>query len=295
MANYYEILGVSRSADEKEIRQAFRRLARKHHPDLNPGDKEAEARFKKINEAYEVLSDPENRKKYDKYGDNWKNADRFEAQHGGAPFEWTTHTTGGNGDFNFDLFGDLDDIFGGTSYRRGGRASAQAPRRGEIEVDVTLEEAFTGSKRIVTYNTGAQQRRIEVAIPPGVDNGSVVRVSPEKGLELNIKVTIEPHSRFQRKGSDLYTEVEVPYLDAVLGGEVEVQTLKGKVALKVRPGSQNGQRVRLAGQGMPRLGSPQTRGDLYVILRPALPKDLSGEERELFEKLRQIGAKAGTR
>lgn len=290
MANYYDILGVPKSASDKDIKQAFRKLARKHHPDLNPGDEEAEARFKSVNEAYEVLSDKEKRQKYDRYGDRWKHADQFEAQFGhgsGAPFSWTSRRGGLLDDLDFDLFGGLGDLIGGG---RGGpgRRGGSAQTRLETPVDVTLEEAFSGAKRHVTVSEGGRERRIEVTIPRGVDTGSVVRYPIDQGRELFLNVTVSPHSRFQRKGSDLHVEAEVSFEDAILGGEAEVQTLTGKVRLKVPPESQNGQKIRLAGQGMPKLGAAETRGDLYVTLRPTLPKNLNPEERELLKKLKDL-------
>ena len=292
MADYYEALDVSKGADEKEIRQAFRRLARKYHPDLNPGDKRAEDRFKRINEAYEVLSDPDTRKKYDRYGENWRHADQFEARRstgGSGPLSWTPSPGRTTGEFGFDAFGGLDDLlsgFGGRSSRR----RAATPQRLETSVDVTLEEAFSGSKRNVTITSGGKERRIEVSIPPGVDTGSVVRVSLDRDNQIFLNVTVEPHDRFQRKGDDLYTEVEIPFEDALLGGETEVYTLQSRVNLKVAPESQNGQRIRLAGQGMPRLSSPTTRGNLYLTLCPTLPTNMTDEERELVEKLKKLRA-----
>ena len=295
MASYYDILGVPRKASEKDLRQAFRRLARKYHPDLNPDDQEAEARFKRINEAYEVLSDPEDRKKYDRYGENWKHAAQYEGQHRqgtGAPFEWSFRRGRTADDPGFDLFGNLDDLLsgsGGLSCRRGRAATAM---RLEAQATVTLEEAFAGTKRQLAVPSDGRERRIDVSIPPGADSGSVVHISLDKGNELFLTVTVSPHRRFQRKGADLYVEAQVPLWDAILGGDIEVQTLKGRISLKVPPESQNGQRVRLAGQGMPRLGAPQTRGDLYVTLRPTLPKDLTDEERELLEKLKELRSKS---
>ncbi len=299
MATYYEILGVPKNANEKDVRQAYRSLARKHHPDLNPGDKEAEEHFKKINEAYEVLSDAENRKKYDQYGDQWRHADQFEARsqyrQPGSGSNSRTYSTGGFDDLDYNVFGGFDDLFGGLggSYgqRRGARTAAR--RRTNVSVTVTLEEAYVGTKRNVMVPDGIQQRRIEVSIPPGVDNGSVVHVTPDKGNEVYITVSVSPHASFQRKGNNLDIEVEVPFEDAVLGGEVDVQTLKSKVRLKIPPESQNGQKIRLAGQGMPKLGATDTKGDLYVIVRPELPKDLTDEERELFQKLKELRSKQG--
>ena len=283
MADYYGVLGVPKNADEKEIRAAYRTLARKYHPDLNPGDEKAEARFKRINEAYELLSDAEDRKKYDKYGENWKHADQIEARsrnRGGSPFGRATY--GGVDDlFGSGPFSGFGDIFGTA-----GRASGMS--RIETSVEVSLEEAFAGTKRNITITAAGRERRIEVTIPPGVDTGSVVRVSPGEGQQLLLNIVVTPHRRLRRKGADLTIEVEVPFEEAILGGEVEVQTLKGRVRLKVPPESQNGQRVRLKGQGMPKLGSKNTRGDLYVAIRPVMPKDLTKEEKELFLKLKEL-------
>ena len=300
MADYYAILGVSKNAGEKEIRGAFRRSARRYHPDLNPGDKQAEEKFKQINEAYEVLSDPGKRKKYDRYGDQWKRADQFEAQYArttGWPSDFGT-TRGGSGpEVDFDLFGGIDDLLGGLGgtfrRRRSGRATAR--RRVEAPVTVTLEEAFSGAKRHVTVTPqdGQKERRIEVTIPPGVDNGSVVRISLDKENQVFMNVSVSPHDRFERKGNDLHTEVRVPFEEAVLGGETEVRTLKGRVRMKVAPESQNGQKIRLAGQGMPVLGKPETRGDLYVSLHPTLPKNLTDEEKELVNRFKELRSERG--
>jgi curved DNA-binding protein len=283
--NFYDILGISKSADQKDIKQAFRRLARQYHPDLNPGDKEAERRFKEINEANEVLSDPDKRKKYDKYGDNWKYADRIEAQtQNGAPFEGTYSRGGRTADFDFETFGGFGDLFGdlGSVFGRGGRTATVT--NVDVPVTVMLEEAFSGAKRQVTIPSGLTERRIEVTIPPGVDTGSRVHISVDKDTQLFLKVTVSSHPRFERQGSDLYTDINVPFEDAILGGETEVQTLTGKLRLKVPPESQNGQKIRLAGQGMPRLNNPQSRGDLYAMVRPTLPRNLTDDERELLKK-----------
>ena len=292
MADYYDALGVSKNASDKDIRQAFRRLARRHHPDLNPGDRDSERSFKAANEAYEVLSDPEKRRKYDRYGEQWKHADQIEARFGrgaGSPADWGFGREGA--DQGSDLFGGLDDLLDSFG-RRGGRggASAAGRRRIEAPVDISLQEAFEGARRNVTIPMGNRERRIEVTIPPGVDTGSVVRISLDADIELLMNVTVAPNSRFERRGDDLYTDANIPFQDALLGGETEVRTLRGMVRLKVRPNSQNGQKVRLAGQGMPRLGEAKARGDLYATIRPTLPKDLTDEERELLEKFRRLRA-----
>ena len=260
--DYYDTLGVPRSASAKEVKQAYRRLARKHHPDVNPGDKAAEERFKEINRANEVLSDPEKRKKYDRYGENWEQAEAFERAGGGA---------GGAGTWFTQTF-DLGDLFG----RSGGIGSIfeefvgrRGPMRGqnvEYLSEVTLEEAFSGTARRIEVQSeegcatcggsgriagavchvcqgaGATLRlkRLEVKIPAGVGDGSRVRVAGEgrpgrdgRRGDLYLVISVRPHGRFQRRGDDLHTEVEVPLLDALLGGEVEVPTLKGKALLKI--------------------------------------------------------------
>ena len=280
MAEYYEVLGVPRTADDKGIRQAFRRLARKYHPDLNPGDENAEKRFKEINEAHEVLSDPEARKKYDAYGSRWKNADQFEAR---GPF---THGGGGPADFGADVFSGFEDILGRSRSRRAGWTSTAS--RLETPVTVSLEDAFHGSVHNVTLTSSTGQRRVEVTVPPGVDTGSRVRFTLNRDTEILLKVTVTPHERLERKGDDLYMEAQVPFEDVVLGGETRIDTLTGRLHVKVPGGTQNGQRIRLARQGMPKLKTPKERGDLYVTVRPVLPKELSDDERRLLEEVRRL-------
>ena len=241
MADYYEVLGISRTADDKGIRQAFRRLARKYHPDLNPGDENAEERFKEINEAHGVLSDPEARKKYDTYGSRWKNADQFEAR---GPF---TYGGGGAADFGADVFSGFEDILGRSRSRRAGWTSTAS--RLETPVTVSLEDAFHGSVHNVTLTSSTGQRRVEVTVPPGVDTGSNIRFTLDRDTEILLKVTVTPHERFERKGADLYMEAQVPFEDVVLGGETRVETLTGRLHVKVPAGTQNGQRIRLARQG----------------------------------------------
>ncbi len=323
--NFYDVLGVPRSASQKDIRQAYRRLARKYHPDVNRGDKSAEARFKEINAANEVLSDAEKRKKYDKYGDQWEHADQIEEMQrraGGRAFRF------GQGGVTFDIgdmgglgdIGDLGSLFGGIF---GGRQ--RRSRKGadvESKVEVTLEEAFHGGARTLQLATEepcatcggtgqvanaichvcqgrgatAKPRRIEVKIPPGVDTGSRVRIAGEgqPGMgggprgDLYLVISVLRHASFERKGNDLHVEVEVPLTDAVLGVEVEVPTITGKVMLKVPPLTQNGKLFRLTGLGMPKLKG-QGRGDLYARLKVRLPEELDEREKKLFEELRAAG------
>ncbi len=313
--SFYETLGVSRSASDKEIRSAYRKLARRYHPDVNPNDNGAEERFKEVQGAYDVLSDEDTRKKYDKYGDRWEQADQFEEmerQRAQAGF--------GGGGFSFDGgLGDLGSVFGGLF---GG--GPRGPRRGqdiESPTEITLEEAAAGTTRMINLQSsepcavcggsgaignarchtcgGAGEalkpRRLEVKVPPGVRTGSRVRIAGEgrpgggggPSGDLYLLVTVLPHARFERSGDDLTVEVAVPYLDAVLGGEVEAPTLTGRVMLTIPPLTQNGRRIRLGGKGMPVLGQGDRRGDLFALVNVVLPEHLSEREQALFEELRQ--------
>ena len=293
--DYYSILGISRSASEKEIKQAFRKLARKHHPDVNPGDKTAEAKFKEISAAYEVLSDKEKRQKYDQFGDQWQYADQFkQSRRQGAPF-WGSGS-GGNVKFDFDE-GDLGGIFGDLFGGFGGANRSRKPRsrRGrdmEYPMEVTLEEAFNGATRTISFDGS---KRIEVKIPAGVKTSSRVRVAGKGGSgvaggangDLYLVVTVRPHAKFERISDNLIVEVLVPLTLVVLGGEIPVETLKSRVMLRVPPETQNGNTFRLGGQGMPRLGKT-SRGDLLVKVKVALPTKLSPEEKELFQQLEKL-------
>lgn len=293
----YEVLGVPRTASDKEIRAAYRKLARQHHPDVNPNDKASEARFKEITSAYEVLGEPENRKKYDKYGDQWQHADQIEEmrrQQGGRT--WSSAGPGG-ASYHFESAGDGDfgSIFENLFRReRSGGPRPSSPRRGQdidAPVEITLEEAFSGTTRTVSIGG---DRRLEVKVPAGVKTGSRVRVAGEgapganggSAGDLFLVITVRTHPKFERKGDDLYVDVDVPVYDAVLGGEVEVPTVDGRVLLRVKELTQNGTQIRLAGKGMPVLGKPGTRGDLYARVRVKIPSNLTPEQRELFEQLR---------
>lgn len=304
--SYYDILGVGKSASEKDIRQAYRRLARKYHPDLNPGNKQAEATFKEINQAHEVLSDAAKRKKYDQYGENWMHADQIaqaqaQAQRSGAsPYSTASgRPQPGGGPFTVDFeegggFGSiLEEMLGGgggRTRRRGRSRTADWPvAPAEVPVEITLEEAYAGATRILQMPTGGNSstRRLEAQVPPGVDTGSRIHLSVD-GADLYLIITVRPHHRFTRKGNDLYVDLPVPLADAVLGSEHIVETLSGRVALTVPPESQNGQVFRLRGRGMTALGHPDQKGDLFVTLKVILPTSLSERERELFQELRRL-------
>jgi molecular chaperone DnaJ len=325
--DYYSILGVNRSASDKEIKAAYRRLARQYHPDVNPGNKAAEETFKEINQAYEVLSDPEKRKKYDQYGENWQYADQMAeaARQQAARGGWNFSQSGDQG-IHFEE-GDLESIFGdllGGRFGGFGRRATRA-RRGrdlEYQVEVTLEEAFNGTVRNLSLQseapcaacrgTGRIQnlacsvcrgagvvtdvKRLEVKIPAGVDNGSRVRIAGkgEPGTgggqpgDLYLIISVRPHNVFERKGDDLNVTISVPLTTVVLGGEVQVPTLKGtRLALKIPPETQNERVFRLAGQGMPHLGGT-SRGDLLVTVKVNLPTGLTAEERALFNRLKEL-------
>jgi molecular chaperone DnaJ len=327
--DYYSLLGVNRTASEKDIKQAYRRLARQYHPDVNPGNKSAEEKFKAINEAHDVLSDPEKRKKYDQYGDNWQHADQFaEAARQQSTSGWNfTQQYGGEPGSQFEE-SDLEGIFGNLFGNRRGSgfgARANRARQGEdIEyaMEVSLEEAYNGTLRNISIHseqpcttcrgtgriqnvacsvcrgTGVipQVKRIEVKIPAGVNNDSRVRIAGKGGAgqsggppgDLYLVISVQPHSLFERKGDDLTLNMQVPLTKAVLGGEIQVPTLKGtKLALKIPPETQNERVFRLSGQGMPHLGS-NTRGDLLVTLKVNLPTGLTSEEKVLFNKLKEL-------
>ena len=287
MADYYDRLGVTRGASEKDIRSAFRKLARKHHPDVNDNDPASEEKFKEINEAYTVLSDADSRRKYDRYGDDWKRADQFGQARRGGGFSYPNMGGMGGGARGFNL----EDLLGGIGGGMGGQSAPPPPS--EYTISITLEEAFQGASRRLRMQDG---RRLEVKIPSGVDNGSKVHISSEtsQGADFYLVVSVKDHATFRRQGKDLYVEVDAPLDDAVLGGELTVPTLTGRLALTIPKGTQNGRRFRLAGQGMPTLNNsaknPRSdvdhRGDLFATLKIKLPSEFTDEELDLFRMLR---------
>jgi curved DNA-binding protein len=284
--DYYQTLGVSKIASQDDIRTAYRKLAMKYHPDRNPGDKKAEDRFKEINEAYQVLSDPEKRSRYDQLGDSYHQYQ----QRGGAPggFDWSqwTASQGGtrvefNGDIN-DLFSEFfRSIFGGGAAGMGQRGRARSAPAYESPVTISLEEAHDGAYRQVE----SDRQNKKIRIPAGVRTGSKVRVpgGAPNGSDLYLDVTVAEHPQFIREGNDLRADVQLDVFTAMLGGEVDVPTLGGKVHLKVPAGTQPDQVFRISGRGMPSSKSPQSKGDLFVKVKVIIPRNLTSEQKSLLE------------
>jgi curved DNA-binding protein len=303
--DYFKILGVERNASDTELKSAFRKLALKYHPDRNQGNKEAEEKFKEINEAYEVLSDPEKRARYEHLGESYNTW-----QQRGAPGnfnwnDWTTASPGSRpGGVRFE-YGDLEDILGGGGSfsdffqsifgGMGGAATRQSqstrrarPAEYQQDVQITFDEAYRGAERTVTVNG----RRLQMKIPAGARTGTKVRMSgagptgPDgRAGDLFLNIEVLPDSRFERKGDDLYTDVNIDLYTAILGGDTRVTTPEGTVVLTIPPGTQPGQSFRLSGRGMPRLRSSGVKGDLYARVKIQIPRNLTPEQRQLFEQL----------
>lgn len=300
--DYYQTLGIAKNASDKDIKQAYRRLARKYHPDVNPSNKAAQEKFKEINEAYEVLSDPEKRRKYDTLGANWQQFEQYERAGGPGPFQWGQYRTVTPEEFESIFDGDLGGFsdffrtfFGGDFGRSTGTRTQTRLRRGqdiEQDIEISLDEAYRGATRIVQKDG----RRLEIKIPAGVKTGSKVRFAGEgtpgsagaASGDLYLRVQVAPHPTFERRGDDLYCKVPVDLYTALLGGEVQVPTLKGQLALKIPAGTQSGRTFRLTSQGMPKLEDPQSFGDLYAQVRVVLPEHLTPTEKEMFEKLAKM-------
>lgn len=308
--DYYKILGVDKSATQEAIKKAYRKLAVKYHPDKNPDDKSAEDKFKDIAEAYEVLKDPEKRKRYDELGANWK----YYQQHGPEP-GWANY--GGRpqgsrvqfeGDLN-DLFGNsgfsdfFESFFGGFGgFEGAGRRSNQGRSYGyqqavkgqdlEANISINLEEAYHGATHLIHVNG----QKIRIKLKPGLEDGKTLRIkgkgapSPHGGPagDLYLHVNVETNKRFDRKGDDLFADLNVDLYTAILGGKVQVDTLKGKINVPIEAGTENGKVLRLKGLGMPHYEQPQKKGNLYAKIQVSLPKNLSEEEKELFQKLKQV-------
>jgi len=305
--DYYKTLGVERNASEDEIKRAYRKLAMQYHPDRNPGNKEAEERFKEINEAHEVLSDPQKRARFDQLGESYSQWQRQGAPGNFNWDDWVTQSPGGGPRVQYQ-YGDFEDLFGGMGgfsdffssifggMPAGGRTRTQTrtarpsrPRAYEQPITISFDEAYRGTERIIQVDG----RRLEVKIPAGAKNGTKVRVAgggpagPDgRPGDLYLVVDVSADPRFERKGDDVYSEVTIDLFTAVLGGQAPVQTPGGTVMLTIPAGTQPGQTIRLAGRGMPHLREPKRHGDLYVRARVQLPRNLSPEQRALFEQLR---------
>jgi len=320
--DYYKILGVSKTATEKDVKAAYRRLARKWHPDLNPQNKKvSEQKFKEINEANEVLSDAEKRKKYDELGSNWQQYEQYTRAGGQnqGPFQWGGYGQPGGSQYRAMTQEELEQMLGGLGGSAGtggfsdffrtffggmpeGAQQQQTQRRSrrgqdfEYAVEISLEEACTGAQRVLEMQgEDGKPRRVEVKIPAGVDSGARVRMAGLGGHgagggpkgDVYLVVTVLPSSTYERKGNDLYTDLPVDLATLMLGGEVAVATPRGtRLALKIAPETQNGTTMRLAGQGMPVAGNVEQRGDLYVRVKAVLPARLTPDEKKLFEELR---------
>jgi len=290
--DYYKILGIDKNATEADIKKAYRKLARKYHPDLNPNDKEAERKFKEINEANEVLSNAENRKKYDQYGENWQHAEEFEKANQQRQYQKSNTQEGfggfsGGGDFS-DFF---ENMFGGRTSGRT-RTTTFKGQDYNAELRLDLKEVYTTHKRTLTING----KNIRLTIPAGVENGQVIKISGHgadginggpKG-DLYITFFIDNHSNFKLDKSNLYTTVDLDLYKAILGGEYVIDTFDGKVKLKIPPGTQNGTKVKLKGKGFPVYKKEGLFGDLYITYQIIIPTDLTDKEKELFAALSKL-------
>jgi curved DNA-binding protein len=299
--DYYKILGVDKTASEKEIKNAYRKLARKYHPDLNPNDTEANKKFQQLNEANEVLSNAENRKKYDKYGENWQHGEAYDQARqqqqgqqrsyaggsGGRGYEYDGFGNGGGGDDFSEFF---QSMFGGAA--GGARRGGQAKYRGQdfnAELHLTLQEVAATHKQTLTVNG----KNIRITIPAGVENGQTIKITghgspgvnggPAGDLFITFSVANDP--QFKRQGNDLYNTIKLNLYTAILGGEITADTLTGKVKLKVKPETQNGTKVKLKGKGMPVHKKEGEFGDLYLTYEIELPTNLTDKQKELFEEL----------
>jgi curved DNA-binding protein len=292
--DYYKILEIDKSATEADIKKAYRKLARKYHPDLNPNDVNAKKKFQQINEANEVLSDSEKRKKYDKYGKDWMHAEEFEKagqqrSQGGGGFS----SSQGGGDFSGGDFSDFfESMFGGQGKKRGGGAAKYRGQDFNAELHLDLKDVFTTHKQTLTVNG----KSIRLTIPAGVENGQVIKIAGHGGEGMNggphgdlyITFSITNSTTFKRERNDLYSDVELDLYTAILGGEITIDTFDGKVKLPVKPETQNATKVKLKGKGFPVYKKDGEFGDLYVTYKIKMPTNLSDKEKELFQELAKI-------
>lgn len=292
--DYYKVLGVSKTATKKEIKSAFRKLARKYHPDLNPDNKEAEAKFKEINDANEVLSDPENRKKYDKYGKDWKHGEEFEKAKKQQRQRQSHQQSSQQGYANEDYSDFFESMFGGRTSQWQGRRTKFKGQDFNAELHLNLKDVYTTQQQVLTVNN----KKIRLTIPAGVENGQVIKIKEKGGQganggpngDLYIKFVIDNHTQFKREGKNLYQNVELDLYTSILGGETMVKTFNGKVKLKIKPETTNETKVKLKGKGFPVYKKEGQFGDMIITYIIKAPTGLSKKEIELFEELRKIRA-----
>ncbi len=289
--DYYKILGLSKNATESDIKKAYRKLARKYHPDLNPNDKTAEQKFKEVNEANEVLGNPENRKKYDQYGEHWQHAEDYEKAKQQQSQQQASGSSYGN--YSEEEFSDFfSDMFGGRSSRGSG---SQVKFRGQdfnAQLQLDLREVYTTHKRTLTVNN----KKIRITIPAGVENGQIIKIKGHGGSGVNggpngdlyIEFSITNSTEFKRDGHNLYVTKDLDLYKALLGGELMVDTFDGKVKLKVKPETQNGTKIKLKGKGFPKYKKEGQFGDLFVIFNVKMPTQLTVKEKELFKELSKL-------
>ncbi|MBO3099799.1 DnaJ C-terminal domain-containing protein [Gelidibacter pelagius] len=296
--DYYKVLGLNKSATAADIKKAYRKLARKHHPDVNPNDKTAEQKFKEINEANEVLGDPEKRKKYDKYGKDWQHGEAYEQaqRQQQSQRQYQQQGAGGFGGGNFSE-GDFSDFFesmfgGGGASRGRGRSAGFRGQDFNAELQLDLRDVYETHKRVLTVNG----KNIRLTIPAGVENGQVIKITGKGGPGANggpngdllIQFNISNSTKFKRDGSDLYTTETIDLYTAILGGEITVDTFDGKVKLKIKPETQNGTKVKLTGKGFPVYKKEGRFGDFYITYDIQMPTKLSSKEKELFNELKNL-------
>jgi len=300
--DYYKVLGVDKNASQKDIKSAYRKLARKYHPDLNPNNPEAKKNFQQINEAHEVLSDPVKRKKYDQYGKDWQHSEEFErtqTQYRHQYQQQYDHSGRGRGFPGMEDEGEFSDFFEslfGGGFR--GKRNSRVKFRGEdytAELHLTLKDAYYTHKKELDVNG----KKIRITIPAGIENGQTIKITGHGGPGMNggpngdlfIRFTIENDQHFKRLNSDLYTNVELDLYTAVLGGEIIIETLDGRIKLQVKPETQNGSKIKLKGKGFPVYKSKDQFGDLYVTYSVKIPEDLSEREKSLFRELSDLNSK----
>jgi curved DNA-binding protein len=293
--DYYKILDIAKTATEKEIKTAYRKLARKYHPDVNPDDKDAEIKFKEINEANEVLSDLENRKKYDKYGIDWKHGEEYEKAQRQQQRQ-SQHQSSQQGFSNQEYSDFFESMFGGT--RASSRQSHSPKFKGQdynAQLYLDLKDVYISQKQVLTVNS----KKIRLTIPAGVENGQVIKIKGKGGQGINggpngdlyIKFVINNHTQFKREGNNLYENVDLDLYTSILGGEITVDTFNSKVKLKIKPETKNKSKVKLKGKGFPIYKTEGKFGDLIITFHIKTPTELSEKEIELFKELQKIEAR----